>query len=62
VVHPSIARADAVATIGLLMGADALHWIDRDPDAAAFAVHRDGRLAWTPRMEAYLAGEVSATR
>jgi thiamine biosynthesis lipoprotein len=62
VVHPSIARADAVATIGLLMGEDALHWIDRDPNAAAFAVHRDGRLAWTPRMEAYIAGELSTSR
>jgi thiamine biosynthesis lipoprotein len=62
VVHPSIARADAAATIGLLMGEDALHWIDRDPDAAAFAVHRDGRLAWTPRMESYLAGELSTSR
>jgi len=62
VVHPSIARADAAATIGLLMGEDALHWIDRDPDAAAFAVHRDGRLSWTPRMEPYLAGEVSTSR
>lgn len=62
VVHPSIARADAIATIGLLMGEEALHWIDRDPDAAAFAVHRDGRLAWTPRMEPYLAGEVSTSR
>lgn len=62
VVHPSIARADAVATIGLLMGDDALHWIDRDADAAAFAVHRDGRLAWTPRMESYLAGALSTSR
>jgi len=62
VVHPSIARADAVATIALLMGEDALHWIDRDLDAAAFAVHRDGRLAWTPRMERYLAGVMTASR
>jgi thiamine biosynthesis lipoprotein len=62
VVHPSIVRADAVATIGLLMGEDALAWIDRDPDAAVFAVHRDGRLAWTSRMEIYLTGEVSASR
>ena len=62
VVHPSIARADAVATIALLMGEDALHWVDRDLDAAAFAVHRDGRLAWTPRMERYLAGTVTASR
>jgi len=62
VVHPSAARADAAATIALLMGEDALHWIDRDPDAAAFAVHRDGRLAWTPRMERYLAGVVTTSR
>jgi thiamine biosynthesis lipoprotein len=62
VVHPSIARADAVATIGLLMGAEALQWIDCDPDAAALAVHRDGRLAWTPRMERYLAGALSTSR
>jgi thiamine biosynthesis lipoprotein len=61
VVHPSVARADALATIGLLMGDDALHWIDRDLDAAAFAVHHDGRLAWTPRMERYLAGVVAAS-
>jgi thiamine biosynthesis lipoprotein len=56
VVHPSAARADAAATIGILMGDDALAWIDRDPDAAAFGVYHDGRLAWTPRMEQYLAG------
>ena len=56
VVHPSAARADATATIGILMGDDALAWIDRDPDAAAFGVYHDGRLAWTPRMEQYLAG------
>ena len=62
VVHPTAARADAVATIALLMGEDALGWIDRDPDAAAFAVHRDGRLAWTPRMERYLAGTVTRSR
>ena len=62
VVHSSAARADAAATIALLMGDDALHWIDRDPDAAAFAVHRDGRLAWTPRMERYLAGSVTTSR
>ena len=62
VIHPSIARADAVATIGLLMGDEALHWIDRDPEAAAFAVHRDGRLAWTPRMKPYLSGVVTASR
>lgn len=62
VVHPSVARADAAATIALLIGEDALGWIDRDPDAAAFAVHRDGRLAWTPRMERYLAGTVATSR
>jgi thiamine biosynthesis lipoprotein len=62
VIHPSIARADAAATIGLLMGEDALEWIDRDRDAAVFAVHRDGRLAWTSRMESYLAGQLPATR
>ena len=62
VVHPSAARADAAATIALLMGEDALGWIDRDPDAAAFAVHRDGRLAWTPRMERYLVGTVTTSR
>ena len=56
VVHPSAARADAAATIGILMGDDALAWIDRDPDAAALGVYHDGRLAWTPRMEQYLAG------
>lgn len=62
VVHPSIARADAAATIALLMGEEALQWIDRDPDAAAFAVHRDGRLAWTPRMEQHLVGSLSTSR
>ena len=62
VVHPSIARADAVATIALLMGEAALQWVDRDADAAAFAVHRDGRLAWTPRMERYLAGSLTTSR
>jgi thiamine biosynthesis lipoprotein len=62
VVHSSAARADAAATIALLMGEDALGWIDRDADAAAFAVHRDGRLAWTPRMERYLAGTVTTSR
>ena len=62
VVHPFAARADAAATIALLMGEDALHWIDRDLNAAAFAVHRDGRLAWTPRMERYLAGAVTTSR
>ena len=56
VVHPSAARADAVATIGILMGDDALSWIDRDPDAAALGVTHDGRLTWTPRMVQYLAG------
>ena len=56
VVHPSAARADAAATIGILMGDDALSWIDRDPDAAALGVTHDGRLTWTPRMTQYLAG------
>lgn len=56
VVHPSAARADAAATIGILMGEDALSWIDRDSDAAALGVTHDGRLSWTPRMEQYLAG------
>ena len=56
VVHPSAARADAAATIGILMGDDALSWIDRDPDAAALGVTHDGRLTWTPRMVQYLAG------
>ncbi len=56
VVHPSAARADAAATIGILMGDEALAWIDRDPDAAAFGVYHDGRLAWTPRMDQHLAG------
>ncbi len=56
VVHPSAARADAAATIGILMGDDALAWIDRDPAAAALGVYHDGRLAWTPRMDQYLAG------
>ena len=56
VVHPSAARADAAATIGILMGDDALSWIDRDPDAAALGVTHDGRLTWTPRMDQYLAG------
>jgi thiamine biosynthesis lipoprotein len=56
VVHPSAARADAAATIGILMGDDALSWIDRDPDAAALGVTHDGRLTWTPRMLQYLAG------
>ena len=56
VVHPSAARADAAATVGILMGDDALSWIDRDPDAAALGVTHDGRLTWTPRMVQYLAG------
>jgi thiamine biosynthesis lipoprotein ApbE len=56
VVHPFAARADAAATIGILMGDDALSWIDRDPDAAALGVTHDGRLTWTPRMVQYLAG------
>ena len=56
VVHSSAARADAAATIGILMGEDALSWIDRDPDAAALGVTHDGRLTWTPRMTQYLAG------
>ena len=56
VVHPFAARADAAATIGILMGDDALSWIDRDPDAAALGVTHDGRLTWTPRMLQYLAG------
>lgn len=62
VVHPSAARADAVATIGILMGDDALSWIDRDPDAAALGVTHDGRLTWTPRMDGYLAGREIAPR
>ena len=56
VVHPSAARADAAATVGILMGDDALSWIDRDPNAAALGVTHDGRLTWTPRMDQYLAG------
>lgn len=56
VVHPSATRADAAATIGILMGEDALSWIDRDPDAAALGVTHDGRLTWSPRMVQYLAG------
>lgn len=56
VVHPSAASADAAATVGILMGDDALSWIDRDPNAAALGVTHDGRLTWTPRMDQYLAG------
>jgi thiamine biosynthesis lipoprotein len=51
VVGPSLAWADAYATAGLVMGHEALGWVDSHPGYGALAISPEGELLWTAVVE-----------
>jgi thiamine biosynthesis lipoprotein len=54
VVGPSLGWADAYATTGFVLGAEALDWVDARPGYGAFAIWPDRRIAWTTRLDSLL--------
>ncbi len=60
VVGPSITYADAYATIGFVMGAQGLAWIDAHPGYGAYAISADERAIWTPLIDPLIASAEAA--
>ncbi len=54
VVGPSLALADAYATIAFAMGAEGIAWVARQPGYGVYAITDDDRVTWTPDLDTLL--------
>jgi thiamine biosynthesis lipoprotein len=62
VAGPSLTYADAFATAAFVMGEEGPAWVAGIDGYAALAITGDGRMVWTPGMDALLAGSAPAPR
>jgi thiamine biosynthesis lipoprotein len=60
VVGPDLATVDAFATACFAMGEAGIAWAARQPGFGALGITRDGRVVWTPLVDALLERGVPA--